>query len=148
MKIKIQTEHRGTQEAWDNLARKYKDAAKSATGIALHAIEREAKINATVNPKVRTGRLRQSILVRGPRNEGFRFSGEVGPTVIYGRIQELGGEIFPKRAKWLHWVDGTGDHFAKHVTLPSRPYLKPAVSLTKGMIGDIFRAELAKASSS
>lgn len=52
----------------------------------------------------------------------------VGPSVIYGRIQELGGTVKPVFKKWLHWVDEDGQHHqAKEVTLPARPYLRPAV---------------------
>jgi len=52
---------------------------------------------------------------------------DVGPTVIYGRIQELGGVIKPVHAKMLSWVDDGVRIFAKMVHLPPRPYLRPAV---------------------
>lgn len=52
----------------------------------------------------------------------------VGPTVVYGRIQELGGVIKPIKKKLLSWVDENGVRiFAKMVTLPARPYLRPAL---------------------
>lgn len=52
---------------------------------------------------------------------------DVGPTVIYGRIQELGGVILPVHAKLLSWVDNGKRIFAKRVQIPARPYLRPAV---------------------
>jgi len=52
----------------------------------------------------------------------------VGPTVIYGRIQELGGVIKPVFAKALSWIGADGKRaFAKSVELHPRPYLRPAV---------------------
>lgn len=52
----------------------------------------------------------------------------IGPTVIYGRIQELGGVIEPVFKKFLSWIGADGERvFAKSVTLPARPYLRPAV---------------------
>lgn len=144
MKIKIRVEGEATQGALAAMRDQFSMAARDALSASLHEIERQAKLNATVNPKVRTGRLRSSIIVKGPMGGGSHWSGEVGPTVIYGRIQELGGTIFPKRAKFLHWVDGSGDHFARHVTLPARPYLKPAAETTKPMISEIFEVEMAK----
>ncbi len=51
-----------------------------------------------------------------------------GPTVVYGRIQELGGIIKPVLAKMLHWINDAGeDVFAHVVHIPARPYLRPAV---------------------
>lgn len=63
----------------------------------------------------------------------------VGPYIVYGRIQELGGVITHKTANWLHWVNldpRTGEWtswFRKSVYLPPRPYLEPAA---KEMIAD------------
>lgn len=52
---------------------------------------------------------------------------DVGPTVIYGRIQELGGIVKPVHAKMLSWVDDGIRIFAKLVHIPPRPYLRPAI---------------------
>lgn len=51
----------------------------------------------------------------------------VGPSVVYGRIQEFGGIVKPVTAKMLSWVDDGVRIFANLVHLPSRPYLRPAV---------------------
>ena len=52
----------------------------------------------------------------------------IGTNVIYARIQEFGGVIKPRIAKMLSWVDRrTGERrFAKEVTIPAQPYLRPA----------------------
>ncbi|WP_158697870.1 hypothetical protein [Streptomyces prunicolor] len=60
-------------------------------------------------PSLITGTLRRSIKVVGPVPAGFgRWLAEVGPTAVYGRVQELGGTA------------GRG------VQLPPRPYVQPA----------------------
>jgi hypothetical protein len=58
-----------------------------------------------------TGHLRGSLSPTGPVPTGSGFSGQLGPTAVYSRIQELGG-----RAGRNH-----------SVTLPPRPYLAPTV---------------------
>jgi len=60
----------------------------------IRSIARDAKLNAPV----RSGRLRASI--RG-RVEPGRLRGVVGTDVIYARIQELGGVVQARRAKFL-----------------------------------------------
>ena len=69
---------------------------------------------------------------------------DVGPTVIYGRIRELGGLIKPTSAKMLSWLLGSGSGtgkqkvigkrfvsdgrvFAEAVQVFPTPYLRPAV---------------------
>lgn len=63
-------------------------------------------------PSLQTGTLRRSIRVTSPESTGpTGWSISVGPTAIYGRIQELGG-----------WAG------AMHATyLPPRPYLAPSL---------------------
>lgn len=57
-------------------------------------------------PSVVTGTLRRSLHVEGPTRKGFgTYEAIVGPTVVYARVQELGGG--PSQ-------------------LPARPYVKPA----------------------
>lgn len=57
------------------------------------------------------GHLRGSLSPTGPVPTGSGFSGQLGPTAVYSRIQELGGRA------------GRGHS----VTLPPRPYLAPTV---------------------
>lgn len=60
-------------------------------------------------PMLQTGTLRRSIKVTNPESIGpTGWTISVGPTAIYGRIQELGGD--------------TG-----HAVLPARPFLRPAL---------------------
>lgn len=72
-------------------------------------------------PSMISGALRRSITVEPPEHtaEGWRIS--VGPTIVYGRIQELGGQA------------GNGS------TLPPRPYMAPAYLILPDKIKDIFQ---------
>jgi phage gpG-like protein len=82
-----------------------------------------AKLNATGQPRVRTGRLRSSIAWRlGADARGLYV--EVGSNVSYARVMELGSpphEIRPRNKKALAWPGGA--HPVKRVRHPgTRPY--------------------------
>jgi len=67
--------------------------------------------------------LRRSVNVTGPESVGATgWQGEVGPTAVYGRIQELGG------------IAGHGSR------LPARPYMKPAWDEVEPLILPTYRA--------
>jgi phage gpG-like protein len=79
-------------------------------------------------PHLQTGDLRRSVKQSPIKQIGStRFEGEVGPTIEYGRIQELGG------------VAGHG------AILPSRPYMQPAFEEMLPEIAAAFREEWAAA---
>lgn len=113
-------------------------ATRAATAKALHLVERETKSELSKNshrrgtpspagpgepPALVTGNLRRSISVTGPDPKGVgTWEGRVGPTAVYGRIQELGGR--------------TGRSHA--VNLPPRPYLQPTIERLHDDIARIF----------
>lgn len=67
-----------------------------------------------------TGHLTDSVTVRRARPLGpGRWEGSVGPTAVYGRVQELGGGPF---------------------RLPARPSLRPAWDLVRPTVSSQFRA--------
>jgi phage gpG-like protein len=76
-------------------------------------------------PNLQTGTLRRSVKVSSPQSiTATGWSIEVGPTAVYGRIQELGG-----------W---TG---AMHATyLPPRPYMAPSLRkvIDDGSLADCY----------
>lgn len=63
-----------------------------------------------------TGHLRGSLKPTGPVPGGGGFTGWLGPTAVYGRIQELGGR--------------TGRNHA--TVLPPRPYMRPTYASVLG----------------
>jgi phage gpG-like protein len=93
-----------------------------------YVIEAAAKINVgnTFNPN--SGNLAGSINTELVKTTDQNAEVAVGPSVIYGRIHELGGTVKPVLAKMLRWKDKDGNWYsAMSVTLPARPYLRPAV---------------------
>jgi phage gpG-like protein len=119
----------------DNVAR----MAAAATGDQLlkalnagaEVVRANARINVekTFSSKSTGGAgLGESIIVEVDKSGRTEASVNVGPTVVYGRIQELGGVIKPVYAKLLSWIGDSGERiFANAVTIPPRPYLRPAV---------------------
>ena len=75
-------------------------------------------------PAMISGSLARSIKAKPVRATGpGRFEGLVGPTIVYGPIQERGGTIVAHKM-FLRWYDASGRAFFKHsVTLPARPYM-------------------------
>lgn len=79
-------------------------------------------------PALVSGALRRSVKSRRTADGPTVFGGAVGPTIIYAAIQEFGGTITPKRAPMLAWRTADGWRRARSVTLPPRPYMRPAVT--------------------
>ena len=50
---------------------------------------------------------------------------EVGTNVIYAAIQEFGGTITPKNGPFLVFMIDGELVFARQVTIPARPYMRP-----------------------
>lgn len=102
-------------------------ALRNAVEAGARVVEAYAKVNITQTFKNQTGNLANSIRVETTQN-GDQARALIGPTAVYGRIQELGGTVKPLTARMLFWTDENGkSHAAHEVTLPARPYLKPAV---------------------
>ena len=109
---------------------------------------KQARLNASgrPGPNVDKGMLRASITGE-VRDSGADIVGVVGAgnNLKYAAIQELGGTIKPKDPNgYLTFkIDG---HFVsvKSVTLPARPYLKPAVDspFMRGVIDHELRAAI------
>lgn len=85
-------------------------------------------------PARRTGTLARSVRAKPATGGGGRATSSVSPHTVYARIQQLGGDIYPVRAKNLRWKSSvfgplnkgqsrTGYVYAKHVHLPARPYM-------------------------
>lgn len=124
------------------------DAADKVTFACL-SIERDAKmffgprhsagtrtpIPPGGSPAVITGELRRSITHEVDR---ARPVGRVGSNLVYARIQELGGPITVKTAKFLHFVIDGAHIMVKSVYIPARPYLRRALDTNLGLIKKLF----------
>ena len=77
---------------------------------------------------LKTGALFNSVFVTALTNDNGSdvYIGPNTEEVVYAMIQNYGGDIYPKNAKYLHfWYNGK-EIFSKHVYLPPRPYIEPA----------------------
>ena len=120
---------------------------KGAVRKASSRVVRQAKINArqTLNTTGQSkGFLSRSITTSDVPGRGVRdFAQAVGPTAIYGRIHEFGGVIKPVKAERLMWRAPDGSfRTAMSVTIPARPYLKPALETVQPQIEDDMRKAL------
>lgn len=93
------------------------------------------------SPRTRTGTLLRSILTKRGRtsDEGVR----IGSGVRYADVHEFGsrGPIVPKTKKLLSWVTGGRRFFAKSVTIPARPFIRPGFESSKQAAFEAFVAE-------
>jgi len=112
--------------ALEGLLKSLNVATRTATAHASHLLEREIKQTLSTSshprgtptpsapgepPSLISGTLRRSISITGPIPLGSgRWEAQIGPTAVYGRIQELGGP--------------TGRGGATE--LPPRPFVRPA----------------------
>lgn len=109
------------------------DAVRRAVLAAGHVLEAYAKIKANdVFSGKATNTLAGSIMTKEAKSDAHSAEVDVGPTVVYGRIHELGGIIKPVFARVLRFVIGGKVIFAKVVHMPARPYLRPAVDESMG----------------
>lgn len=125
------------------------DMLKKAALAGGETVRAYARINANrVFSAKATNTLADSIQTEVVSSSANKAEVAIGPTVVYGRIQELGGWIKPVHAKLLHWVDEGVDIFAKAVHLPPRPYLRPAMDehedeITQA-VGETIKREILK----
>ena len=89
----------------------------------------------------RTGNLKRSVMSSVEvESSGEEVIGKIGGK-IYGLYNELGAEIYPKRAKMLRFTKNGKVIYAKHVHLPARPWLKPGLEECRELL---FKAIVSK----
>lgn len=89
------------------------------------------------NIKTRTGMLRASLETK-VSGSGQKTVGILGTNLIYARIQEQGGDIYPRTAKFLHFFIGGKEIFTKHVRIPAHWYLRKTMQENKAWLNDFF----------
>ena len=123
--------------ALDALWERAHAATRTATADGMALVQRQTRTNLSRYSHARgtptpsppgeppariSGHLRGSLSPIGPLPGGGGFTGEMGPTAVYSRIQELGGQA------------GRGHS----VTLPPRPYLAPAVRASRDRLRRLY----------
>lgn len=81
-------------------------------------------------PALISGALRRSIKTRRTKHGPTQYEGRVGPTIVYARIQELGGRLGqnPRHGMWR-----------QPGYLPPRPYFRPASDNARPKVQSLFR---------
>ncbi len=78
------------------------------------------------------------------RSVGYRKEGDaviIGTNLPYAPVHEFGATIRATKAKFLRFKTRDGDWFSKKsVTIPARPFLRPALEESKTSILDIVKA--------
>lgn len=89
-------------------------------------------------PALVTGNLRRSWRNIGPHPglKPFTVEGGGGPTAVYARIQELGGQVTQLRTRMVHSPGGTShaESFVHQFRLPRRPYVRPMALVARRAI--------------
>lgn len=114
-----------------------KETKGKAVLAGLFTLEAYAKLNIKSMFKQGTGFLSTAFETKLDNVSDHNVEGHTSPLAVYARIQELGGVIRATNAEALVFeIDG---HFVqvKAVTIPARPYLRPAADEHQN---DIFDA--------
>lgn len=101
------------------------------------------------HPDRSTGALERSILASSSVAEGVRARSvvtSIGASRVYAGVQQYGATIVPVNKQWLRWVDSSGVHFAKKVTIPAKHYMEAGMAravealpeLTARFIEEVF----------
>jgi Bacteriophage HK97-gp10, putative tail-component len=87
------------------------------------------------NAPRKTGHLQRSIHIL--RKGAGRIT--YGTALVYARIQEFGGVIRPKRAKYLSWVENGRRVFAKQVRIKGKFYLTRSARSAQRAVSQIAK---------
>lgn len=92
-------------------------------------------------PALVTGTLMRSVKTRGPYPGKRRLQtvGSVGPTAIYARIQDLGGDVRKGRR------EGQRRRPVGLIHIPARPYARPATDRVRRDVRRIFQVRWTQA---
>lgn len=102
----------------------------------LFTLEAHAKLNVRKNFKQRTGFFAANWETQLDSVSKKSAIGHTAPLAVYGRIQELGGVIRSSKGALVFQTDDGQWHSVKAITIPARPYLRPAADENKD---DIFK---------
>ena len=105
-----------------------REALVKAATVGSLVVETHTKMNILANFTMRTGTLLNNWSRGILRSERTRAEVFFGTNTVYARIHEFGGVIRPLTARALAFetADG-GFHIVQQVTIPARPYVRPAM---------------------
>jgi HK97 gp10 family phage protein len=119
--------------------------AARAVQAGAYIVEGYAKVNITDQELVDTGNLRSSIQTELGSVDGNGAEAFVGTGIVYAAIHEFGGIIHSTSGKGLHFQAEDGQWVnCMSVTIPARPYLRPAVDEHELEIMDAIGEELVR----
>lgn len=119
------------------------EALRRAADGGGEAMQELVTLNVRKQDLVDTGNLVNSIQKQPANLTGSGAEVLVGTNTIYAPIHEFGGVITPKTAKALVFQTEDGAwHTVNKVTIPARPYMRPAVDEGKQRIADAVAAVL------
>jgi len=131
------------------LGARVEEATRQIAADAAHIVQAESMMEAPVgvygNATNMPGDLRRSIDVEGPTGGEGTYLARVGPTVIYGRQRELGGDIYPKNVSLLRFTKFGETVFTAHVHQDPNPYMLRGEMASLVKIEATARARVAEA---
>lgn len=114
--------------------------AANAGGYELRGL---VEVNIRKQDLVDTGNLVNSISVKSVQLVGSGAEAVVGTNVVYAAIHEFGGVINAKGPGGLVFQTEDGEwHHVSRVTIPARPYMRPAVDEGHQRVADAVAAVL------
>ncbi len=124
-----------------------KSLVERIRGRAIHYVRGSRKGNPPALLGRVSGKLAASISSRVKGQSGTVVGEIFTQRLVYARIHEFGGTIFPRRAPFLVFEGREGNLvFARKVTIPARPYIGRALDdfaqIITDELGDAFKASL------
>lgn len=136
MKYSIKLDTKKLEDALQKIKHKVSgdDLGKAALA-GLFTLEAHGKLNVRKNFNQQTGHLASAWETKLDKVSAKSVKGHTSPLAVYARIQELGGVIRATNARALHFQTADGEwHTVKAVTIPARPFLRPAADENKSDI--------------
>lgn len=125
-------------------------ALQNAVEAAALLVENAAKENVTTGGSsglhVRTGQLRRSITHELVSADDSSAVYAIGTNIVYGPIHEYGGIVRAVNGPYLTFKTADGQWVrTRQVSIPARPYLRPAFDAQAPKLADVVEDVLARA---
>ena len=126
----------------NNAHYRIEEGIKKGIFIGMELILKSAKRFDGANQlKIRTGSLRDSLEI-SVKKEGGNWVGFLGSDSPYAAIHEYGGVIQARFAEWLVFSTDSGVKKVSQVTIPPRPFLRPAIERNKDSVANLLKESI------